>query len=170
MAIQDQVAENPRGAIFEVMDRIRAGMLGLTGSGTGFRPMTHFADSHAGLIWFISSSETDLVQSLGLGEDAEYVLISEDHDAHVSLRGKLYQIRDDEKLDELWSPVVAAWFKGGRDDPQVALLRFEPEVADIWSSTASTLKFGFEIVRANLDRDHQPVLGVKATVTFPKAA
>jgi general stress protein 26 len=170
MSIQDDVAADPRGSMFDVLDSVRAGMLGLTGGGDGFQPMTHFPDEEAGLIWFISSADTSLVQSLGMGEDAEYVVISEDHDVQVSLRGKLYQLHNDAKLDELWSPVVAAWFDGGRDDPRVALLRFDPEVADIWASSASSLKFGFEIIRANLDPTHQPDIGVKATVRFPKAA
>ncbi len=170
MSIQDDVTADPRSATFEVLEGVRAGMLGLTGGGDGFQPMTHFADAEAGLIWFISSTETAIVESLGMGEDAEYVVISEDHDVHISLRGKLYHLHDDAKLDELWSPVIGAWFEGGREDPRVALLRFEPEVADIWASSTSSLKFGFEIIRANLDPEHQPDIGVKATVRFPTAA
>ena len=42
--------------------------------------------------------------------------------------------------------------------------------AEIWASSTSTLKFGFEIIRANLDPAHQPDIGVKATVRFPAAA
>jgi general stress protein 26 len=170
MAIQDDVEADPRGAVFAALGDVRTGMLGLVGGGDGAQPMTHFAEEAPGVIWFVSSTETDLVQSLGAGEDAEYVVISSDHDVHISLRGKLYQLHNDTKLDELWSPVIAAWFEGGRDDPRVALLRFEPEVANIWASTASTLRFGFEIARANLDQGHKPDVGVKATVTFPKAA
>jgi general stress protein 26 len=170
MSIQDDVAADPRGALFDVLDAVRAGMLGLTGGGDGLQPMTHFPDAEAGLIWFISSTDTALVQSLGMGEDAEYVVISDAHDVHASLRGKLYQLHDDAKLDALWSPVVAAWFEGSREDPRVALLRFDPEVATVWASSTSSLKFGFEIIRATLDPDHQPDIGVKATVRFPKAA
>ncbi len=55
-------------------------------------------------------------------------------------------------------------------DPRVALLRFDPEVAELWASSSSTLKFGFEIIRATLDPGHQPDIGVKSTVRFPKAA
>jgi general stress protein 26 len=170
MSIEDDVANNPRGAVFDVLGDVRAGMLGLTAGGEGFQPMTHFPDAAAGTIWFISSTDTDLVQSVGLGEDAQYVVISGDHDVHISLRGKLFQLHDDTKLDALWSPFVSAWFEGGRDDPRIALLRFDPEFGDIWASATSTLKFGFEMIRANLDPAHLPEVGVKATVTFPKAA
>ncbi|TAG29937.1 MAG: hypothetical protein EAZ40_02035 [Rhodobacterales bacterium] len=127
MSIQDTLSTSPRDALFEVLDGVRAGMLGLLGGGDGLQPMTHFPDAEAGVIWFISSTETDLVQSLGLGEDAQYVVISTDHDAHVSLRGKLYHVQDSTKLDALWGPFVSAWFEGGRADPRVALLRLDPE-------------------------------------------
>ncbi len=170
MRLQDTVATDPRGAVFDALDAVRAGMLGLTAGGDGLQPMTHFPDRASGTIWFISSTDTALVQSLGMGEDADYVVISEDHDLHASLRGKLYHLHDAAKLDALWSPVIAAWFEGGRQDPRVALLRFDPEVADVWASSTSTLKFGFEIIRATLDPGHQPDIGVKATVRFPPSA
>jgi general stress protein 26 len=167
MTLQDDVATDPRSALFDVLDGVRAGMLGMTAGGDGLQPMTHFADRTSGTIWFISSTDTALVQSLGMGEDADYVVISQDHDLHASLRGKLYQLHNDAKLDELWSPVIAAWFEGGRQDPRVAMLRFDPEVADVWASSTSSLKFGFEIIRSTLDPGHQPDIGVKKTVRFP---
>jgi hypothetical protein len=73
-----------------VLDAVHGGMPGLTASGDGFQPTTHFPDADAGLIWCISSMETALVQSLGMGEDAEYVVISDDQDTHISRRGKPY--------------------------------------------------------------------------------
>jgi len=170
MANSDKVLSDPRAALFGTLADVRAGMLGLTAGGDGSQPMTHFADEAAGLVWFISSTETDLVQSLGMGEEAEYVVISQDHDVHASLRGKLYHVHDDAKLDGLWNPFVSAWFEGGREDPRIALLRFDPEVANIWASSTSSLKFGFEMIRSTLDPAHQPDIGAKATVKFPTAA
>lgn len=170
MANLSELQNDPRKALFAMLADVRTGMLGLTASGTGLQPMTHFPDADAGVIWFISSTQSELVQALGLGEDADYVVIAKDHDMHASLRGKLYHLHDDAQLDALWNPVIGAWFEGGRDDPQVALLRFEPAVAEVWGSTTSTLRFGFEILRANLDADHAPDLGTKAVVKFPTAA
>jgi len=159
-------SHDSRAALFDLLDDVRTGMLGLTGSGQGSQPMTHFPDRAAGLIWFISSSRTDLVQSLDHGEDVEYVVIARDQATHASIRGKLYQISDDGKLEELWSPMVAVWFDGP-EDPTIALLRFDPEQAELWQSTASSLRLGFEIVRANLDGDHVPDVGQRSTVHFP---
>ena len=35
---------------------------------------------------------------------------------------------DPKTIDRLWNPFVAAWFEGGKSDPKLALLRFEPGV------------------------------------------
>ena len=35
-------------------------------------------------------------------------------------------------MERLWNPFVAAWFEGGKDDPKLALLRFDPDNAKIW--------------------------------------
>ena len=35
-------------------------------------------------------------------------------------------------IDRLWNPFVAAWFEGGKDDPKLQLIRFDPEAAQIW--------------------------------------
>lgn len=178
MSYQNAVTENPRAALFEVMEAARAGMLGLTGSKAGLQPMTHFADEHAGLIWFISATDTELVRALeggpgavfGAGKAADYVLVSPDHDVHANIRGTLSRVEDEARLDALWSPLIGAWFKEGRHDPRVALLCFTPEKAEIWASTTSTLKFGFEMIRANLTTGHSPDVGTHAVVDFHKGA
>ena len=34
-------------------------------------------------------------------------------------------------------PFVAAWYEGGKDDPKLALLRFDAERAEIWLDASS---------------------------------
>lgn len=170
VTVQDHLVVAQHNAVFDVLGATRTGMLGLTGGGDGFQPLTHFPDADLGSIWFISSTGTELVQSLGMGEDADYVLISDEDSIYASLRGKLYHIQDDAKLDELWSPVVGAWFEGGRDDPQVALLRFDPEVADVWASAKSSLEFGLQVSTGSSDQKHRPDVGSKTTIRFSAAA
>ena len=37
----------------------------------------------------------------------------------------------------MWNRFVAAWFEGGKDDPNLVLLRFEAEHAEIWIDASS---------------------------------
>ena len=35
-------------------------------------------------------------------------------------------------IDRLWNRFIAAWFQGGKDDPNLVLLRLDAERAEIW--------------------------------------
>lgn len=57
--------------------------------------------------------------------------------------------------------MVAAWYPDGKDDPRLALLRFDVEDAELWVTDAGPIKVAFEVARANLG-DRQPDLGDRA--------
>jgi general stress protein 26 len=109
-------------------------MLGLEGDpGIGLRPMTALAEEdEGGPLWIFTSTETELVRALGPGSRGAAAFTGRKHDLFASLSGRLALDRDRAVIDRLWNPYVAAWFDGGKDDPRLALLRFEPESAKIW--------------------------------------
>ena len=46
------------------------------------------------------------------------------------------------------------------------MLALQVDDADIWASTDSTLKFGWEIAKANLDDAKMPDVGVNVRLRF----
>ena len=40
-------------------------------------------------------------------------------------------------IDKLWSKQAEAWFPGGKDDPNLALIRFDIDDAELWESDMS---------------------------------
>jgi general stress protein 26 len=40
-------------------------------------------------------------------------------------------------IDKLWNNQVEAWFPGGKDDPNLALLRFDIDDAEMWETDMS---------------------------------
>ena len=48
----------------------------------------------------------------------------------------------------------------------LTMLALHVDDADIWASTDSTLKFGWEIAKANLSDDKTPDIGVRQHLTF----
>lgn len=64
-------------------------------------------------------------------------------------RGTLVPDDNRATLDRLWDPLVASWFEHGRDDPQLRLLRFDSEQAQIWLNENSL----FSEIRLLLGRD-----------------
>ena len=55
--------------------------------------------------------------------------------------------------------------EGGKGDPFVTLLEFQLKDAAVWASSSNPIKFGWEIVKANLS-DGERDLGVRNHITF----
>ena len=65
---------------------------------------------------------------------------------------------DKSVIDRLWNPFVASWYKDGKDDPDLQLVRFDIERADVWEASAfSTLKAAGLKLLFNVDpgKEHQ---------------
>jgi general stress protein 26 len=116
-------------------------LLGLLGRDDALaQPMTaQFIDdqSNAGGIWFFTGRDTDLARAVGGGHPAQASFASKGHDLFASLEGDPTASEDRAVIDRLWNPFVAAWFKGGKSDPDLRLLRFRPERAQIWLNDSS---------------------------------
>jgi general stress protein 26 len=122
-------------------------MIGLDGDEDGHaRPMTAQFEGERGPIWFFTSRQTELAQKLaGGGERAIATFASKGHDLFATVHGSLRLDSDRTVVDKFWSRFVAAWFEGGKDDPNLALLRFDPERAEIWLD-ASSLVAGIKML------------------------
>jgi general stress protein 26 len=57
----------------------------------------------------------------------------------ATVHGSLQLDNDRKTIDRLWSPFIAAWFEQGKDDPKLALLRLDPERAEIWLDGSSVV-------------------------------
>ena len=122
-------------------------MIGLDGVEDGHaRPMTAQFEGEGGPIWFFTSRQTELAQKLaGGGERAMATFASKGHDLFATVHGSLRLDSDRAVVDKVWTRFVAAWFEGGKDDPNLALLRFDPERAEIWLD-ASSLVAGIKLL------------------------
>lgn len=128
-------------------------MLGLSGVEEGHsQPMTAQLDDdrpEGGTIWFFTATDTDLVKGMGDRHRAVAHFASKGHDLFASLHGELVRDNDRATIDRLWNRFVAAWFEGGKDDPRLQLLRFEPEQGQVWLNEHSL----FAGVKLLLGRD-----------------
>jgi len=112
----------------------RTVMLGPDQQRAHAQPMTAQLDGDVehGPIYFFTAKDTDLVRQIGERGAAMLHFASKGHDIFACVSGELIADNDPAKIDRLWSPFVAAWFEGGKSDPKLQLLRFDPEEAQIW--------------------------------------
>jgi general stress protein 26 len=112
-------------------------MLGIEGARDGAtQPMTvQFDDEDrgAGVLWIFTAKDHDFTRAMGQSNRAIAAYSAKGHDLFASLRGTLAIVNDPATIDRLWNPVVAEWYEG-KDDPKLALVRFDVEDAKIWLS------------------------------------
>jgi general stress protein 26 len=116
-------------------------MLGLDGVEDGHaRPMTaQLEDDARGPIWFFTVKDNAIVQQLAKGDRAIATFSSKGHDLFATIHGRVSLDDDRAVVDRLWNRFVAAWYEGGKDDPKLALLRLDPERAEIWGDASSLI-------------------------------
>lgn len=150
---------------FAELSKLRAGMLGVMDREARMRPMTHFVDEDTKTLWFLTSRSTELAAEIGDGGIAHYCLMDDASGYYAWISGTLRPSENSGKIDDIWGPTTAAWFTG-RDDPDLLLLEMPLREAEVWTSTDSSVQFGIEIARANIDPEKKPDVGSHQTIRF----
>ncbi len=155
----------PEKQLWEQLDKIQAGMIGIEGSHSHMQPMAHTLDNDGrARLWFFTSRASDLAHEIDRGAHAHFCVIGNDQAYHACLKGFLAPCSDRSKVSEYWSDMTAAWFNG-KDDPQILLLQFDLLDAAIWASTRNPVRLAWEIRDArNSPKD--PDVGARAHVDF----
>jgi general stress protein 26 len=120
--------------LWKALKSDRVVMLGLAGVAEGHaKPMSaQIEGEEGGPIWFFTAKDTDMVRAMDGRHRAVAHFAAKGHDIFASLHGELELVDDRAAVDRLWNRFVAAWYEGGKDDPQLQLMRFEPESAQVW--------------------------------------
>ena len=144
----------------------RTVMLGIVGIEDGVgQPMTAQTEQEGrGPIYIFSAKDTDLVRQLGLTKPSTMHFVDKGHHLFANLIGRLTADNDRATIERLWNPFVAAWYKGGKEDPNLQLLRFDAENLQIWLNENSI----FAGIRMLLGSDPKKDYADKtAQVTIP---
>ncbi|MCO6185074.1 pyridoxamine 5'-phosphate oxidase family protein [Rhizobium sp. L1K21] len=153
--------ERPEEQLWDELEKVHAGMLGVQGSPHPMQPMAPQCDRGSGTIWFFTKTDVDLVKDIQPGTMGTFCLVGKDHDYFATITGVLDVRRDEKVIEEHWSAMVEAWFEDGKDDPKLTLIEFRVQDADVWASTSNVVKLGWEVAKANLNEDETPEVGVQ---------
>ena len=146
------------------LDDINSGMLGLTHDAR-LVPMSHYTDRKANVLWFITARDTDLARSVASGAlPAVHVVSDAGQGLYARIHGRLSLSDNAAKLDELWNAVASSWFEDGKQDPDVQLMRFDLDEAEVWA-TGGSLSFLYEIAKSKIT-GHKPDMGDHYSLTF----
>lgn len=94
-------------------------------------PMTAELDENAnGAIWFFTGRD----HAFARGGPATANFAGKGHDVFARFKGTLSEETSRERLEQEWSRFVEGYFPGGKDDPNLLMLRMDLANAEIWST------------------------------------
>ncbi|MEP7039215.1 MAG: pyridoxamine 5'-phosphate oxidase family protein [Acidobacteriota bacterium] len=112
------------------------------------RPMSTQNSEITDALWFFTSDQTHKTDEIEKDNRINLSYAAPDDNAYVSVSGTAEIVHDKAKMEELWNPILKAWFPKGLDDPHICLMKVKAEQAEYWDSTSSTLVQIFGFVKA----------------------
>lgn len=103
------------------------------------RPMSTQKFEFDGTLWFFTSQSTHKAEEIERDNRVNVSYAAPGKSTFVSVSGTASLFRDQQKIDELWSPLHKLWFPKGKDDPDLVLLKVDVEQAEYWDFPSGTL-------------------------------
>src|SRR5579862_2903875 len=120
----------------ELLPRFQTAMM-ITHTSDGaihMRPLALQGDvsTFGGTLWFFTDRRSRKVQESENGAPVSIVCQSDEGRAYLHLVGTAMVVQDKQKMRELYSPVLRAWFPQGLEDEDLTLLRFDAASGTYW--------------------------------------
>lgn len=125
------------------------------------RPMTtqnRSVDEH-NTLWFFMSRKSEPVAEIAADSVVNIVYADPSKDTYVSVSGSARIVEDMVKKNELWSVFAKAWFPGGVDNADLALVRVTIERAHYWDVKSSKIVQIYRIAKAAITGELPEDLG-----------
>ncbi|MGX9686712.1 pyridoxamine 5'-phosphate oxidase family protein [Deinococcus wulumuqiensis] len=98
------------------------------------RPMTTQQTEFDGDLWFIGAKDSEAVHDMRARPQVNVSYADTGSNNYVSVHGTAELVEDRAKLDELWSDMYDMYFEGGKEDPNVQLIKIDARGAEYWES------------------------------------
>lgn len=102
--------------------------------GLDSRPMYTFKIQDDGVIWMFARRSSQKTNEI---EKNPHVILNysdPSSNLYVTVKGFASLSQNRQKIAELWDDKYKAWFPYGQDDPDLCLLKVEPDKAEYWDS------------------------------------
>ena len=119
------------------------------------QPMTAQLLDDSDYIWFFTTKDNGLVANMRQNDRAVATFASKGHELFATIDGRLELDNDRGTIDRLWSPFAAAWYEGGKDDPNLQLIRLDPVSAQIWLNENSAFAGFKALLGIDPKKDYQ---------------
>lgn len=115
-------------------------------------------------LWFFMSKGSDPVLDIAGNPEVNISYADVGADSYVSVSGCAAVVEDLAKKQQLWSKMAEAWFPGGPDDPDLALVEVRISHAAYWDVKESKLVQLYKMARAAVTGERPEGMGEHAEV------
>jgi general stress protein 26 len=110
-----------------------------TDDGSKSRPMSTQEVDDEGNIWFFSGIDSEKNRDIGEDNTVQLMYSHPPKSSFMIVNGEAEIVHDRAKIEELWSPLVKTWFKGGKDDPNLSLIKVNTKSAYYWDTEGNSM-------------------------------
>ena len=112
---------------------------------------------NGGDIYFFGAKSEAIVKGLSENNRVVCTFVSKGHKVFADIHGTLETIEDRALVDKFWNPIIASWYKDGKDDPDLQLLRLDTSKAEIWKAEAGAtlVAAALKLIGRDPGKDHQ---------------
>lgn len=116
------------------------------------RPMTTQKTPFDGTLWFFTSRDAEAAHDIQRAPNVNLAYASTGSESYLSVTGSAEVVEDRAKAQELWNPILKAWFEGP-DDPMLRLIRVDVEHAEYWDTPGGKVASLFALVKGAITGD-----------------
>lgn len=117
------------------------------------RPMaTHDMDPD-GTMWFFTYDNSHKVDEIRQNQRVSVAFSDPGSEVYVSTTGTADVVKDQSKINELWSDFLKTWFPNGKDDPNIALLKINIHAGEFWDRPGGKMVKLFEMAKGAITGD-----------------
>jgi general stress protein 26 len=98
------------------------------------RPISVQQIDDDGTLWFLSAIDSHKNAQLLHDPNVQLLFKGSDYSDFLSLYGSAVVFRDEQKLEDLWEPILKTWFTEGKQDPRITIIQFTPEHGYYWDT------------------------------------
>ncbi|GAA2465854.1 pyridoxamine 5'-phosphate oxidase family protein [Winogradskya humida] len=137
---EQKTEQEKRETLKELVKAARIGMLTtMTVDGRHVsRPMGLQEVEFDGDLWFFTYSDADLVAQIKVNPQVNVSFSDDKQHSWTSVSGTAVQVDDRAKAEQLWNPMLKAWFPEGLETPTLTLVKVNAETAEYWEAARSS--------------------------------
>jgi general stress protein 26 len=117
-----------------------------TDDGSTVRPMAAQDVDDEGNLWFFSDKHSDKNKEIEKDSHVQLFFSDPNKSAYLVLNGEAEIMIDYDKVEALWSPLVKTWFKEGKDDPNISIVKVNSKSAYYWDTEGNKMINFFKMI------------------------